>query len=142
MPKFTVGKKYLTRIGLDATITAEHGNLLIGTVTKHEDYGSNIEQDTEYLIWYGDGSCMFSGKSNLDLMESDDPIKRIDIIGLHEISKKLQLLNHELVRENKRLIAENRRLIIGLKELYEKNTALIIEREERNEAIERNDPKT
>ena len=107
MPKFTVGEKYLTRIGLKATITAEHGNLLLGTVTTQQDYGSNIEQTTEHLVWYGDGSCMFSGKSNLDLMESDDPIKPIDIIGLHEISKKLEALNCGLVRENKRLIADN-----------------------------------
>ena len=43
-------------------------------------------------------------------------------------------------------MAENKRLIIGLKELHEKNISLIIERDEaiteRNEAIERNDPKT
>ena len=128
MPKFTVGKTYLTRIGLKATITAEHGNLLVGTVkSQDENYGSNIEQDTHYSIWSGDGSCMFSGKSNLDLMETDDPIKPIDIIGLHEISKKLEVLNWELVRENKRLIAENRQIIIGMKELHEKNIWLNID---------------
>ena len=52
----------------------------------------------------------------------------------------------EQLEEIEELRKENKRLIIGLKELYEKNTSLAIEREEaieeRNKAIERNDPKT
>ena len=128
MSKFTVGKTYLTRGRADATITLKYGDLLLGTVKTRDVYGNRLEPHTSHSIWSLDGACMFSGSSELDLMVPPELDKPTGINDLRQANEQLETFNRNL-------IAENKWLIIGMKELYEKNTNIALELEDKKSAI-------
>ena len=88
---FNVGKTYLTRDGLVASIISSNGNTLEGNTTDQEGI-------RRHNLWYLTGTCVFSGQPGMHLVHPDEK---------QEIKKTFEVGKTYLTRDGRKVLIKS-----------------------------------